>query len=64
MAVVLSYWKHIIFIWRIGKFAHNIFNQIWKISTKIFGYIFNIKISGFIFSKTINIRNRKFKFQA
>ena len=64
MAVVLSYWKHTIFIWRIGKFAHEIFSQIRKISTKIFGYIFNIKINGFIVFKTINIRNRTFKFQA
>ena len=42
MAVVLSFRKDTIFIWRIWKFAHEIFSQ--NIA-KIFGYIFNAKIS-------------------
>ena len=36
------------YIWRIGKFAHKIFSQNQKTSTKIFVSIFNIKISEFI----------------
>ena len=54
MAVVLSHWKHAMFIWTIGKFINEIISQIRKISTKIFAYVFRIKSSGFIIFKTIN----------
>ena len=55
MAVVLSSWKYTIFIWRIGKFSHEIFNHITKLSRKSFVYIFNIKNSGFIISRQLTL---------
>ena len=61
----LQYWATIPTIYLFeGLRSSQDFSKIWKISTAVFGCIFNIKISRFIIFKTIKIRNRTLKFEA
>ena len=63
MAVVLSYWKYTILIWRFGKFTHETFNHIREVSSKNFVYIFNIKNSGFIISRQLTLETERWIFR-
>ena len=60
----MSYREHTILYKELGSLLMRFSAKFEKQALRSFGYIFNIKIIGFIILKTINIRNRTFKFQA